>query len=107
MLDSDSKNFNENFDQYKNFLKDIEKKDNSKIIKIMNKNDNLGHKYNFMINNIKFLSFKTEKEVKTKKKKEEEEKFDLKKLSQYTRHGNKKWFQNQIKEQSMKRISKY
>ena len=105
MLDSDSKNFNENFDQYKNFLKDIEKKDNSKIIKIMNKNDNLGHKYNFMINNIKFLSFKTEKEVKTKKKKKEEEKFDLKKLSQYTRHGNKKWFQNQIKEQSMKRMN--
>ena len=105
MLDSDSKNFNENFDQYKNFLKDIEKKDNSKIIKIMNKNDNLGHKYNFMINNIKFLSFKTEKEVKTKKKKEEEEKFELKKLSQYTRHGNKKWFQNQIKEQSMKRMN--
>ena len=105
MLDSDSKYFNENVDSYRNFLKDIEKKDNSKIIKIMNKNDNLGHKYNFMINNIKFLSFKTEKEVKTIKKKEEEEKFDLKKLSQYTRHGNKKWFQNQIKEKSMKRMN--
>ena len=105
LLESDSKNFKENFDNYRNFLKDIEKKDKSKIAKIMNKNDNLGHKYNFMINNIKFLSFKTEKEVKTKKKKEEEEKFDLKKLSQYTRHGNKRWFLNQIKEQSMKRMN--
>ena len=105
MLDDDSKKFNDNIDNYRNFLKDIEKKESSKIIKIMNKNDNLGHQYNFMINNIKFLSFKTEKEVKVIKRKDKEEKFDLKKLSQYTRHGNKKWFQRQIKEKSIKRMN--
>ena len=105
MLDDDSKKFNDNIDNYRNFLKDIEKKESSKIIKIMNKNDNLGHQYNFMINNIKFLSFKTEKEVKVIKRKDKEEKFDLKKLSQYTRHGNKKWFQKQIKEKSIKRMN--
>ena len=105
MLDDDSKNFNDNIDNYRNFLKDIERKESAKIIKIMNKNDNLGHQFNFMINNIKFLSFKTEKEVKVVKRKDEDEKFDLKKLSQYTRHGNKKWFQKQIKEKSIKRMN--
>ena len=104
LIDNDSKNFNDNVDSYRNFLKDIESKDSSKIIKIMNKNDNLGHKYNFMINNIKFLSFKTEKEVKIIKQKKEE-KFDIKKLAQYTRQGNKKWFQKQIKEKSIKRMN--
>ena len=34
-----------------------------------------------------------------------EEGFDFKKLAQYTRHGNKKWFQRQLKENSIKRMN--
>ena len=105
ILEKDSTFLNKNIQLYKDFLKDIEKtEDNSKILKIMNKNDNLGHKYNFRINNIKFLSFKDDVEKKVIKK-HQEEKFDFKKLAQYTRHGNKKWFEKQLKEKSIKRMN--
>ena len=105
LIEKDSDLLNKNIESYKNFLKDIEKtKDSSKIVKIMNKNDNLGHKFNFRINNIKFLTFKDDTEVKVIKKKSEE-KFDFKKLGQYTRHGNKKWFERQLKEKSIKRMN--
>ena len=102
ILEKDSNFFDKNFQSYKDFLKDIEKHDSSKIIKIMNKNDNLGHNYTFNIKNIKLLSFQKDAGEKFVKKKEEE-KFDFKKLSQYTRHGNKKWFQKELKEKSIKR----
>ena len=106
ILDMDSQYFNKNFENYKNFLKDIEKiKDNAKIVKIMNKNDDLGHKHNFKINNIKFLSFKDNVKENVIKKIKTEEKFDFKKLAQYTKHGNKKWFEKQLKEQSIKRMN--
>ena len=102
ILEKDSNFFDKNFQSYKDFLKDIEKHDSSKIIKIMNKNDNLGHNYTFNIKNIKLLSFQKDAGEKFVKKKEEE-KFDFKKLSQYTRHGNKKWFKKELKEKSIKR----
>ena len=105
ILENDSKFINSNIQSYKNFLKDIEKtQDNEKIIKIMSKNNNLGHEYNFKINNMKFLSFKPELKEKIVSKKIEEG-FDFKKLAQYTRHGNKKWFQRQLKENSIKRMN--
>ena len=105
ILEKDSNFLNKNIQIYKEFLKDIEKtEDSAKILKIMNKNDDLGHKYNFKINNIKFLSFKEDVEKKVAKKRQEE-KFDFKKLAQYTRHGNKKWFEKQLKEKSIKRMN--
>ena len=105
ILEKDSNFLNKNIQIYKDFLKDIEKtEDSAKILKIMNKNDDLGHKYNFKINNIKFLSFKEDVEKKVAKKRQEE-KFDFKKLAQYTRHGNKKWFEKQLKEKSIKRMN--
>ena len=105
ILEKDFNFLNKNIQSYKDFLKDIEKtEDSSKISKIMNKNDDLGHKYNFGINNIKFLSFKDEVKEKVVKKKQEE-KFDFKKLAQYTKHGNKKWFEKQLKEKSIKRMN--
>ena len=59
IVELDQKYLNKNIESYKSFLKDIEKtKDNSKILKIMSKNDNLGHKYSFTLKNIKLLSFK-------------------------------------------------
>ena len=102
------KNFiNKNIEIYKDFLKDIEKtKDNSKIIRIMSKNDNLGHKYSFKLNNIKLLSLKEEKKEDVKQKKNEEDlKIDIKTLMKYTKGGNKKWFKEQIKQKSLKRLN--
>ena len=109
IVEMDKKFLNNNIESYKNFLKDIERtKDNSKILKIMSRNDNLGHKYSFKINNIKLLSFKEEKKVDVIQKKiqeEEDSKIDIKKLMKYTKRGNKKWFQEQLKQKSLKRIN--
>ena len=102
------KNFlNKNIEIYKDFLKDIEKtKDNSKILKIMSRNDNLGHKYSFKLNNIKLLSFKEAKKENIKKKKKEvDSKMDIKTLMKYTRRGNQKWFQDQLRQKSLKRLN--
>ena len=103
LIDVDSKYLNNNFKNYKSFLKDFEKaEDRTKLMKLLNKNDEFSHKYNFRINNIKFLSFKEDKkEIITKQK--QEEKFDFKKLAKYTRHGNKKFFAKQLKEKSVQR----
>ena len=109
IVEMDKKFLNNNIESYKNFLKDIERtKDNSKILKIMSRNDNLGHKYSFKINNIKLLSFKEEKKVDVIQKKiqeEEDSKIDIKKLMKYTKRGNKKWFQEQLKQKSLKRLN--
>jgi hypothetical protein len=89
-------------------LKDIEKtKDNSKILKIMSRNDNLGHKYSFKFKNIKLLSFKEEKKEEDviQKKMEEDSRIDIKTLMKYTKRGNKKWFQEQLKQKSNKRLA--
>ena len=105
LIDVDSKYLNNNFKNYKSFLKDFEKaEDRTKLMKLLNKNDEFSHKYNFRINNIKFLSFKEyKKEIITKQK--QEEKFDFKKLAKYTRHGNKKFFAKQLKEKSVQRLN--
>ena len=102
------KNFlNKNIEIYKDFLKDIEKtKDNSKILKIMSRNDDLGHKYSFKLDNLKLLSFQEAKKENIKqKKKEEDSKMDIKTLLKYTRRGNQKWFQAQLKQKSIKRLN--
>ena len=91
IVETDKKFINKNIEIYKNFLKDIEKtKDNSKIIKIMSRNDNLGHKYSFKLNNLKLLSYKEEKKEDIKRKKiDEDSKIDIKKLMKYTKRRNK------------------
>ena len=107
IVEMDKKFINQNIENYKHFLRDIEKtKDNSKIIKIMSRNDNLGHKYSFKLNNLKLLSYKEEKKEDIKQKKiEEDSKIDIKKLMKYTKRGNKKWFQEELKQKSLKRLN--
>ena len=107
IVEMDKKYLNKNIESYKSFLKDIEKtKDNSKILKIMSKNDNLGHKYSFTLKNIKLLSYKEEKkEIDVIQKKiEEDSKINIKKLMKYTKRGNKKWFEDELKQKSLKRL---
>ena len=106
IIEKDSNFFDKNFETYKSFLKDIELQQSPKNLKITDRNDYLKYKYkyNFNIKNIKLLSY--QKDVKKKVvKKKEEEKFDFQKLSQYTRKGNKKWFDKQLKEKSIQRKS--
>ena len=108
IVESDKNNINLNIERYKDFLKDVENtKDKSKISKVMNKNDNLGHKYSFNINNIKLLSYKEDekkKEILSEKKIEDDSTINIKKLMQYTKRGNKKWFKEQIRQKSLKKL---
>ena len=106
IVEMDEKYINKNIDNYKDFLKEIEKfKDNSKIIKIMSKNDNLGHKYSFLLNNIKLLTYKEEKKDDIIQKKKEDSQIDIKNLMKYTKRGNQKWFNEQLRQKSFKRLN--
>ena len=106
IIDIDSKFLNNNFKNYKKFLKDMEKsEDKTQLMKIINKTYDLKRKYNFIVDKIKFLSFEEDKKEIVNKQKKEEEEFDFKKLKKFTRHGNKKFFERQLKEKSNQRLN--
>ena len=71
LLKKDYQNINDNFKEYKQFLKDIKNTKNNNLSHITNEGNNFGHTYSFNINNIKLLSFQEEKEeiARAKKKK--------------------------------------
>ena len=108
LMENDCKNINENIADYKNFVKDIERvqvdKDKDLVLP-GTKKDNYGHSFTFLTDGIKLLSYKEEKIVNTKTKRIEEPKIDIFKLMRYTKRGNKKWFREELKKKSKKRLS--
>ena len=107
LLTKDNLNINNNISDYKDYLKDIEKNNDSKINKIINNGNTFGHKFSFNIKDIKLLSYKEEKKEDIKIKKKENPEIDIVKLTRYTRRGNKKWFQNNLKQRSKNRINSF
>ena len=107
LLTKDNLNINNNISDYKDYLKDIEKNNDSKINKIINNGNKFGHKFSFNIKDIKLLSYKEEKKEDIKIKKKENPEIDIVKLTRYTRRGNKKWFQNNLKQRSKNRINSF
>ena len=107
----DNQNLNNNISDYKEYLKDIENnKDNiniSNISRIINNGNNFGHQYSFKIKDIKLLSYKEEKKEDIKINKKENPEIDLVKLIRYTKRGNKKWFQDSIKQRSKNRLNSF
>ena len=107
----DNQNINNNISDYKEYLKDIEKnKDNintSNISRIINNGNNYGHQYSFKLKDIKLLSYKEEKKEDIKINKKENPEIDIVKLIRYTKRGNKKWFQNSIKQRSKNRLNSF
>ena len=108
LMENDCKNLNENITDYKDFVKDIEKINVEKdedIVLPGNKKDNYGHTFTFLTDGIKMLSYKEEQIVDNKPKRVEEPKIDIIKLMRYTKRGNKKWFKEELKKKSAKRLS--
>jgi hypothetical protein len=108
LMENDCKNINENIADYKDFVKDIEKAHVEKdedIVLPGSKKDNYGHTFTFLTDGIKMLSYKEEQIVDNKPKKVEEPKIDIIKLMRYTKRGNKKWFKEELKKKSAKRLS--
>ena len=107
LIKKDNQNLNDNFTDYKQFLKDIENSKNENFSRIINDGNNFGHTYSFKINNIKLLSFQEEKEQVTEVKNKENPEVEIAKLVKYTKRGNRKWFLNNIKERSKERQNSF
>ena len=107
LIKKDNQNLNDNFTDYKQFLKDIENSKNENFSRIINDGNNFGHAYSFKINNIKLLSFQEEKEQVTEVKNKENPEVEIAKLVKYTKRGNRKWFLNNIKERSKERQNSF
>ena len=108
LMENDCKNLNENIADYKNFIKDVEKVQLNKdedIVLPGTKKDNYGHTFTFLTDGIKMLSYKEEQIVDNKPTHYEEPKIDIIKLMRYTKRGNKKWFQEELKKKSVKRLN--
>ena len=108
LMENDCKNLNDNILDYKNYVKDIERaqveKDEDVVLQ-GTKKDNYGHTFTFLTDGIKMLSFKEEQIIDNKPTYIEEPKIDIIKLMRYTKRGNKKWFQEELKKKSVKRLS--
>ena len=108
LMENDCKNINENISDYKDFVKDVERVQVNKdkdVVLPGSKKDNYGHSFTFLTDGIKLLSYKEEQIVNTKPKHVEEPKIDIFNLMRYTRRGNKKWFKEELKKKSEKRLS--
>ena len=108
LMENDCKNLNDNISDYKNFVKDIERVQVNKdedVVLPGSKKDNYGHTFTFLTDGIKMLSFKEEQVVDAKPIHIEEPKIDIIKLMRYTKRGNKKWFKEELKKKSVKRLS--
>ena len=108
LMENDCKNLNENILDYKNYVKDIERSQVEKdedVVLQGTKKDNYGHTFTFLTDGIKMLSFKEEQIIDNKPTYIEEPKIDIIKLMRYTKRGNKKWFQEELKKKSLKRLS--
>jgi len=108
LMENDCKNINENISDYKDFVKDVERVQVNKdkdVVLPASKKDNYGHSFTFLTDGIKLLSYKEEQVVNTKPKHIEEPKIDIFNLMRYTKRGNKKWFKEELKKKSEKRLS--
>ena len=107
LVNKDHQNINNNISDYKEYLKDIEKTKDNSINRIINSGNNFGHNYSFKFNDIKLLTYKEEKKEDTKINKKENPEIDIVKLMRYTKRGNKKWFQNNLKQRSINRLNSF
>ena len=107
LVRKDEENLKENFDDYHQFLKDMNSTKDSNFSKIINNGSNFGHTYSFKINDIKLLSYQEEKKEEENLGQKENPDVDIVKLMKYTKRGNRKWFLNNIKQRSLERRDSY
>ena len=107
LVEKDKKNLNNNICYYKEYLKDLEKMKVENISKLINSGNNLGHNYSFQLKDIKLLSYQEEKKEEKKLLKKENGEIDLVKLLRYTKRGNRKFFQNNLKVRKKERLNSF
>ena len=107
LLTKDNTNINNNISDYKEYLRDIEKNKDNKINKIINNGNSFGHNFSFKLKDVKLLSYKEEKKEDIKVKKKENQEIDIVKLLRYTKRGNRKWFENNLRQRSKNRINSF
>ena len=103
LVKKDNKNINDYIIDYKLFLNKVKNTECENWARIFNSRNNYGRTFSINLDDIKLLSYQDEQEeVKTINKKETHE-VDMKTLVKYTKRGNRKFFLNNIKENSKKR----
>jgi len=108
LMSNDCNKLNENLMDYKSYLKDVERTHkNGDPLKLNNNKDNFGHTYNFSQDRIKLLTYKEEEVMDNRPKQKKEPKVDIMKLMRYTKRGNKKWFQRELKNKSHKKFTPF
>ena len=88
IMNEDSKQFNDNLQEYKDYLSYLKStyKDGDSLKK--NKNET-NEKFQFLTENVKLLSYKEEENLDLKPKKKEEPRIDVRKLMKYTKRGRR------------------
>ena len=88
LMNEDSKQFNDNLQEYKDYLSYLKAtyKNGDSLKK--NKNE-INEKFQFLTENVKLLSFKEEENLDLKPKKKEEPRIDVRKLMKYTKRGRR------------------
>ena len=88
LMNEDSKQFNDNLQEYKDYLSYLKEtyKDGDSLKK--NKNET-NEKFQFLTENVKLLSYKEEENLDLKPKKKEEPRIDVRKLMKYTKRGRR------------------
>ena len=88
IMNEDSKQFNDNLQEYKDYLSYLKAnyKDGDSLKK--NKNET-NEKFQFLTENVKLLSYKEEENLDLKPKKKEEPRIDVRKLMKYTKRGRR------------------
>ena len=108
LMSNDCNKLNENLMDYKSYLKDVERTHkNGDPLKLNNNKDNFGHTYNFSQDRIKLLTYKEEEITDNRPKQKKEPKVDIIKLMRYTKRGNKKWFEKELKNKSHKKFTPF
>ena len=102
LMINDFTTLNNKFQNYLEHLKNIKLKDSSEMQKQKANKEKYNYLNSFSLERIKFLSYKEDDLNSKKPKKKEEPKIDILKLMRYTKRGNKKWFEKELKNKIFK-----
>ena len=106
LMTNDFTNLNNKFNNYLEHLKTIKLKNSSEKEKQKANKEKYNYINSFSLERIKFLSYKEDDLNSKKPKKKEEPKIDILKLMRYTKRGNKKWFEKELKNKMFKPFHK-
>ena len=102
LIEKDQSYIKQKLDKYKDYLNNV-KLTETELSKLLRKNKD-EFIYDIAPDKVKFLSYLEEEPVQVKIKPKIDNKIDILRLMRFTKRGNKRWFKNEIKEKSKKRL---